>query len=372
MSQKNKIRQSNIELCRIVCMLLIIAHHCVVHGGGIGMNTCVNRYTALFFLPGGKFCFDAFLAISTWFLVDQTFKSERFLKTWCQVLFYSVTFAAISAYMGVSLTKRNWFSVFFPITGNSHGFAASYLAFYLLMPFLGITASKLTKKQLQWLILLLLYFQVTSQIIGTVSQYFQPIHSELQLFVLCYFLALYIKRYPLPLLFNRIFLFTTVILMWFLVFFIWCLAAVFLPGNAWVGVLSSLCNDESSILYLIGGYAFFLLFYTLRIPTNQYINAIAHTTFGILLIHDHNFFRYVLWNQIFHAQDWWYSRYFLIHILLCVFIIFVVGALIDHLRQKYIERFIFSLPLVSNLEKQISKSVPHTHAYLPDADEHTN
>lgn len=49
-----KERKSNIELCRIICMLLIIAHHCVVHGGAINIDTCINKYIALFLLPGGK------------------------------------------------------------------------------------------------------------------------------------------------------------------------------------------------------------------------------------------------------------------------------------------------------------------------------
>ena len=33
-----KHRSSNLELYRIVCMLLIVAHHCVVNSGLIGIN----------------------------------------------------------------------------------------------------------------------------------------------------------------------------------------------------------------------------------------------------------------------------------------------------------------------------------------------
>ncbi len=31
--REKKPRDSNIELCRVVSMLLIIGHHCVIHGG---------------------------------------------------------------------------------------------------------------------------------------------------------------------------------------------------------------------------------------------------------------------------------------------------------------------------------------------------
>lgn len=32
-TMKNSKRESNLELCRVLCMLLIIAHHAIVHGG---------------------------------------------------------------------------------------------------------------------------------------------------------------------------------------------------------------------------------------------------------------------------------------------------------------------------------------------------
>jgi len=107
-------RKSNVELCRIVCMLLIIAHHCSVHGGSMNIDIGMNKFISLFLIPGGKLGFDCFLAISTWFLVDQAFKMERFLKVWFEVLFYSVTFAIVACAMGTVFTARNWFSIFFP------------------------------------------------------------------------------------------------------------------------------------------------------------------------------------------------------------------------------------------------------------------
>ena len=122
-------RDTNIELCRIICMLFVVLHHYVIHGGSFNLPVLnPNRIYSLFLIPGGKLGFDCFLAISCWFLVDQEFKSKRFIKMWLLVWFYSVTFSIITFLMGGYFTFENWFSIFLPISGNSHGFASAYLS----------------------------------------------------------------------------------------------------------------------------------------------------------------------------------------------------------------------------------------------------
>lgn len=319
------------------------------------MDVCTNKYIALLLLPGGKLCFVTFLAISTWFLVEQPFKMERYLKTWGQVFFYSLVFAAVSVKLGAVLNIRNWISVCFPIIGNSHGFAATYLAFYLCIPFLGMISDRLTKKQLQWLTALLFYFQVISRIVGAIGGYYTPICSELLLFVLCYFGMLYFKRYPIKILSNKFFLFCVVLGTWLLTFIIQCLAMIVFTGSELVGLLRCLCTDESSILYLLGGYALFFLFNCIQIPTSKIVNAIAKGTFGILLIHDHQFFRYVLWNNIFQSSEWWYSSHFLLRVFISTISIFICGLFIDIVRQKLIEKPLFSLMIVKKFSNKIDE-----------------
>lgn len=335
-----KIRKSNLELCRIVCMLLIIAHHCVVHGGGISLEPGLNRTISLFLMPGGKLCFDAFLALSTWFLVDQDFRTERFIKIWLEVFFYSVTFAVITYLIQGGFTWRNWFSIFFPITGNSHGFAASYLILYLLIPFLSRIKEHLNQTQATMLLLILFYVQIGSQLIGNISLYFQPIYSEILLFVLCYFIAFYIKKWPFKFWNNKLLLAFGFISCWLLLFAIRYFGTLY-PANTLLGYLIAITGDESSIFNLIGGYLLFLFFYSLPVKDSKIINQIAKPTFGILLIHDHNFFRPIVWYNIIRTDTWYDSDVFLIRIGLATLFIYVVGAAIDYTRMYVLERPIF-------------------------------
>jgi hypothetical protein len=347
-------RKSNIELCRIICMLLIIAHHCVVHGGAMEMNFCANKWLAIFLVPGGKLCFDCFLAISTWFLVDQSFKMERFIKVWVQVLFYSIVFSILAFAMGTVFSIRNWFSILFPIAGNSHGFAAAYLAFYLILPFLAKISESITKKQAAWLVAILFYIEIITQIIGAVSLYTQPLNSELLLFVLFYFISLYLKRYPLKILESKCLMLSIVIFVWLAIFAIFSLTYL-LPQNRWVSLLLSFNVSESSMLFVIGGFAVFFFFYGIKMPAIPIINKIATATFGVLLIHDHNFFRYILWNEIVKAPTWYYSKYFMLRVLLVTILIFSICAAIELIRARIFERYILHSAVLSGISNKVNE-----------------
>lgn len=342
-------RESNIEACRLVCMLLLIAHHCVLHGGAVNMEFGPNLVAAMFLIPGGKLCFDAFLAISCWFLVEQSFRTERFLKVWLEVLFYSVGFAVVASLFGMG--PSNWFSVLLPITGNSHGFAASYLAFYLLLPFLGKMTKDITKKQGRWLLAIIFYFEVGAQIIGAINNYYQPLFSELLLFVLCYILALNLKRWPIRFQDNKKVLLMIFGGLWIGLWIVRCFAVVN-PQNPVLAFIISISGNESSFINIIGGFALFFFFKNLKIPNVPMINFLATGTFGVLLIHDHNFFRYPLWGKLMRTPDWYYSNKFVLLVGMAVVIIFVVCFLIDTMRSEFLEKKIFRLKKVKDVCKK--------------------
>lgn len=332
--QNRENRESNIELCRIVCMLLIIAHHCVTHGGAVEMYGMPgNKIYALFFVPCGKICFDCFLAISCWYLVDQRFLAEKFLKLWTQVLFYSVTFAVVAFGFGSSLDFCDWMSVLLPMNGNSHGFAAAYLAFYLLLPFLTLLSENLNKKQARWLLVLLLYFETGSQIIGWFSSYRQSFSSELLLFVMFYVLALNLKRWPFKICESSKIMFGIFSSIWI---GMWMAHFLYAQNSEHIVLrfIMDTMRDESSIVNMIGGTALFFFFKNLKIKKNDVINYLAAGTFGILLMHDHNFFRTVLWENILHTQDWYYASWFPAAVAAVVVWVYAVGFLIERVRMR--------------------------------------
>lgn len=329
-------RETNLELLRIICMVFIILHHCVLHGGAVSMDYSPNKLAAYVFLPIGKICFIAFIAISMWFLIDKEFKASRFLKTWTEVFFYSVLLTIVAIFLGKRLSIVGFFSTFLPITGNSHGFAASYLLFYLFLPFLSKATKDLNKRQARYLLMWSFYAQVLSQIIGYVANYYQPIFSELTLFIFCYILTFNLKKWPIKIQDNKLFVSC--------VFWgIWLLLLQFNYMGLWgknnkiTDLVLNLSGNESSLLIIIAGYALFFWFKSLKIKKCKYINALATYTFGILLMHDHNILRPYVWSYFVEASAWYYSPLFILLLIVTVICIFYVCSVIDYLRITFIE-----------------------------------
>lgn len=333
-----KKRNSTIELVRIICMLLLVAHHCAIHGGAYAMQDCTNHRLALFFLPVGKICFDCFVAISAWYMVDTKFRSIRFVKMWLQVLFYNVVFMACTAVLGTgyaeSIGLRHWVGAFFPITGNSHGFAAAYLAYCLLIPFLQFVVEQLNQTRAKLLIALLFCVQVFSSILGEFTGYFQPLPSEVLLFVLFYFTAFYLKHWHLEIQQNKPLLFLFVAGVWLIHYRAW-ITQFTNPGSVSQHIIN-LCSSESSLPNIIAGFALFLLVKDVKMPYIPWINRIATTTFGILLFHDHNYFRPVIWHRFVKAETWYYvpTVRFIAYYAAAVCGVFFAGMLIDFARQS--------------------------------------
>lgn len=70
-------RNSNFEILRIICMLLIVAHHFSVHGGFYYDASVIslNRFWIQFLIPCGRVGTNCFVMISGYFLVADRFSS---------------------------------------------------------------------------------------------------------------------------------------------------------------------------------------------------------------------------------------------------------------------------------------------------------
>ncbi len=87
---KTKNRQSNFELLRIIAMLMIVAHHLVVHGVtqvSYSSGTFVNKIFASFLQPFGQIGVALFFMISGFFLCQKEKVSVK--KVALEAAFYS-------------------------------------------------------------------------------------------------------------------------------------------------------------------------------------------------------------------------------------------------------------------------------------------
>lgn len=79
-------RSSNLELLRILAIIMIIAHHYSVHGGwDIPNELSYNRIIVQFLSLGGKLGVNCFVLITGYFMINSKFNINKFAKIVGQV-----------------------------------------------------------------------------------------------------------------------------------------------------------------------------------------------------------------------------------------------------------------------------------------------
>ena len=157
-------RQSNIELLRIVAMLMIIAHHVAVHSGFAFPSGSIsfNRLWIQFIQMGGKIGVNIFVLISGYFLVRADgVKTNKVIKLWLQIFTYSIiTFFVIVFVSPQSFSIRALIENALPITYYKWWFVSAYFVLYLLSPYINKLLNSLDKKSYQRLLVLLFFLLV--------------------------------------------------------------------------------------------------------------------------------------------------------------------------------------------------------------------
>lgn len=94
-----KQRRSNLELYRIIVMLLIVAHHYVVNSGMMEemAKDPLSSRSIFFYIFGmwGKIGINCFVLITGYFMCKSQITFRKFLKLFLQVEFYNVLIFAL-------------------------------------------------------------------------------------------------------------------------------------------------------------------------------------------------------------------------------------------------------------------------------------
>lgn len=97
-------------------------------------------------------------------------------------------------------------------------------------------------------------------------------------------------------------------------------------------------SDSNQILSLIIGISSFMLFKNLHIPQSKWINTIASTTFGVLLIHaNSDIMRQWLWKDTVDCVGHYADAHYIIYSVMVVLCIFFFCSVIDYIRIKLVE-----------------------------------
>lgn len=352
---KNKIRQSNIELLRILAMFGIIINHIVVHSvnyqltsvdsinlmnNGLFNNPILYRRLILLDLIPvlGILGNVLFMIITGYFNTDREinlFKVGRKLLT--QLFFSFLCLLMLSfAYYSIFIKTDYWaITMYDSSLFNTMSWFVGYYFMIVLTGrlFLNKFLNKLKNKEyLEFLLVMvgLISFSYSGGLLEGLSYNLRIVATGIFL----YSLGGYIKKYEPFKNIKSIFLFLLIVLLFGLLF-ISCYNTKIMSirnynfygtEDEFIQRVSSYSNYNVFIILI--GTIVFEMFRRFKIKKSKVVNYVASSTFMIYLFHDNPFFR-GLWN----GMDWITLLYneplmFILHLLRWTGIIFVLGFLV--------------------------------------------
>ena len=357
MNIPSKRRESNIELLRIVAMFLIVAHHYVVNSGvGELMNVETDMAKTVWmqlFGMWGKTAINSFVLITGYFMCTSRLTARRFLKVFLEMVFYAWVMWAIllaADYETMSFTRIAKLFLW-PIRNINRGFGTSFIWMYLFIPFMNRLIEACDRRTLYRLVGLQL---VMFTLAGTF--FFAPVFHHVFWYMTLYFVGALIRLHPMKWMNDN---------RWCVALLCSCVAAAVMSvvGIGWIQhirnhapTLPSLyyfVSDSHKLLaFLIGGSSF-LVFKNLKIGYSRFVNTVASTTFGILLIHAaSDAMRQWLWKDFVDVSGHFLSLSLGALVAFSIGVctsVFAVCSVLDWLRIRLIERPLFNRRPFANI-----------------------
>ncbi|WP_080988063.1 acyltransferase family protein [Bifidobacterium animalis] len=347
-SLTGSMRNSNIELLRLIAMFMIVVCHCA-YSTDNGMWVTLeplsfNKFIfQVVFLSGGWIGNVIFFTISVWFLLDKhitiknSFKRiwllERELLFWSLILFTLTLFLKkMNIYDGeiISLAPKS----VLPLSFDLWWYPTSYALFLLLLPYLSRGLQSLGKRMHQALAMSLLFIWGIAALIPKIEFNLNKpsVFTFLYLFILIAYYKWYMKDFS-----NRT-------CAWMIVSGVavnvvyWLIASTasqrITQNKSSIHALHQLQNylqTRCSLTEIAIGFSIFLLF-SRKIYYSKLINVLAASAFGAYLIHCYPSINRV-WLTILPASRIYQSPYAILIGLLWALTIFIICLTADLLRQ---------------------------------------
>lgn len=369
--QSTKNRQTNIELLRILAMFMIISLHYI--GKGVTLfpyqleGFAVNGYISWLIEAFSYVAVNVYILISGYFLVNSKFRLDKMIRIWLQVFFYSAGIYLI--FKAVGILPENYDTPYFkamfftPIGMQHNWFASYYLILYLLFPFLAVLIKKVTKRQLQACILILLViFSKVSNLFFPMSKGFADDGCGIIWMICLFVVAGYIKLY-VPINGKWLKNLSLYIGFAFLTYASFFMISIFYMKVGKLSEFREFFYANNSPTIIVASIALFLAFLNMGLKEgNAFINKtiiyIAGLTFGIYLIHEHILLR-DLWVTLWKVPEAFNGKYFILHFVCVILAVFISCGIIEGMRQ-----FVFGFLYRSRLYKALIKKTEKIDSWM--------
>lgn len=363
---KNKERNSNFELMRIIAMLFIVLWHIYLYGGIKNNPRIINTNIAIIFEFISFILMvhvNSFVILTGYFQSKADFKIKKFFSLLDSMFFYRIIFLILFCSLGIiTLTKAEMIDKIFT---RDYWFIQVYLVLYLVSPFLNIFIKKIDKKNYQKLLLVLFFIlSIIPFITGNKTYVFNDGYN-LSNFIYMYLIGGYLRKYPIKESYIFKILSKNLYRLVLVFVFILCFMINYMNTKTF-GLLSSsntvlgLINSNYSHIYnvysnpfvIIQTISFFLIFESIDFKS-KIINKISSLVLGVYFIHENGFVRTYLYKWLKIDNGIVTSYKFILYVFLMAILIFVCSLIIEFIRQM-IFKFIKSRKITKKIENKAS------------------
>ena len=319
-------RSSNLELLRILCMLLIIGDHLTGQSGIADYTTLPSSFAFCLIGCGSRIACSVFVLIGGWFLCEQPYKTRRPLSLWLSLWLYTVPVTLLCKLAGldVSWGALRWAA--FPASTRQLWFISDYLLLLLCVPLLNRLLRGLSRPAHRGLLAVLAVPLIVYPTLfgenGAVSDtaYLRRWPDNRLAHLLQHRAAALGLGLGLPLL-NTI------------------LRAVLetrgLTDGKAFQYMAYYRTALGALPNLLAALALFYLFKGLDLGCVRWVNALAGTTLGVYILHQVPAFRGFLWNGLLQAEAHHGS---VGYTLLAILAVFLGCVAVDALRTALVMR----------------------------------
>ena len=186
-------RSSNLELLRILCMLLIIGDHLTGQSGIADYTTLPSSFAFCLIGCGSRIACSVFVLIGGWFLCEQPYKTRRPLSLWLSLWLYTVPVTLLCKLAGldVSWGALRWAA--FPASTRQLWFISDYLLLLLCVPLLNRLLRGLSRPAHRGLLAVL---AVPLIVYPTLFGENGAVSDTAWMFLYEYLLIAYLRRWP--------------------------------------------------------------------------------------------------------------------------------------------------------------------------------
>lgn len=342
---RGHIRQMNLEMLRILTMLMIITLHFLAHGGVLNaIQQSDGKYYLYWGIAGGCYiAVNCFVLITGYFQSLSKFRIKKLILMFAEVWFYSLVIYGVLCFFNIrQFAVKDFMVALFPVLNSEYWFVTIYAGLYILSPLINWVLNRLERRQhLLLVFVLILLFSVWPNVFFlSVGLNFGGGFGIVWFFVL-YCVGAYIRKYTVKdrNVWRWMLRYITLTFMIPLSKFV--LAGVSEKYLKWF-IPDNLFYSYNSVLVFAASVALFGTFLRIEIKStgiSRIISFLSGSVFGVYLIHDNPYVRECLWEKL-NVCRYLERNVFLLVMLVTILVIYIAATFTDKIRILLFQRLL--------------------------------